>query len=532
VSSGLGAVAELRLRLLWRRLRAPGGAAEGVARIALYALALPLALLFAGLVAAGSYRAARAGSGLQASVTVTATFFGLWQVWTAVSLMLAEREGLDLRRFLGYPLPLGRVWLFGLSTSILADPFALFWLVLLGGGWAGAAAGRPGPWLALLAIDMALFAAATVALLALLQELVSRLLRLRWARELGIVAGVSGWVLLVAASRLQLAEAAALLGRLQWLFFPPALASAAARHLFAGRTAAALPALGLLLAAGAGTVWIAWRLALRGALSGEEGRASAPRGSSDRRSAWPERLGPVFEKEMRYLVRHPVPRVALLFMPAVAGVLAWKVVPALPAEAAPVLRALPLFGLSALSYLMLQDLWLNAFGLDRGGARALFLAPLRPHRLLLAKNAALAAFAAGLLLAAAVPYLAIAGPPPAWALLAVLALQAALAPVLLGLGNLVTVLNPRAAAFSYQRGRGGAALSSLAGMGIFSAGSGLMAAPALLAIRLDEPWVLAGGWAALGLGAAALYRQTLPLAGALLDRRREQVLAAVCGDDF
>jgi ABC-2 type transport system permease protein len=58
-----------------------------------------------------------------------------------------------------------------------------------------------------------------------------------------------------------------------------------------------------------------------------------------------------------------------------------------------------------------------------------------------------------------------------------------------------------------------------------------MAAPVLLAIRLDEPWVLAASWAAVAAAALALYRRTLPLAGALLERRREQVLAAVTGDE-
>jgi ABC-2 type transport system permease protein len=531
-ASGFAAVVELRFLLAWRRLRAPGGTAEGVARVVLYAMAVPLGLVFAALVAAGSYRAARIGVGIQVAIPVSAIFFGLWQTWTAVSLMLSEREGLDLRRFLGYPLPLGRVWLFGLASSIAADPFALFWLLLLGGGLVGAAAARPGLWLVPLALDMALFAVATAALVALLQEILARLLRLRLARELAILAGVAGWLVLLGASRLPLRQVGAILGKAQWAFFPPALASLAARHLYAGRVGAALPSLALLLVAGGATGWIAWRLALRGVLSGEEGRAASPRAAASARPPWTDRLGPLLGKEVRYLVRHPVPRVSLLFMPLVAAALAWKVAPALPEEAAPVLRALPLFGLPALSYLVVQDLWLNSFGLDRGGARALFLAPLPADRLLLAKNGAMAALAAALLLASAVPWLLIAGRPPAWAFLAVLALQGALAPVLLGLGNLVAVLNPRPGTFSYQRGKGAAALSSLAGMGIFSAGTGLMAAPVILAVRLDDPWALAGGWAAIGLGAAAVYRRTLPLAGALLHRRREHLLAAVCGDDL
>ena len=77
-----------------------------------------------------------------------------------------------------------------------------------------------------------------------------------------------------------------------------------------------------------------------------------------------------------------------------------------PPESAPVLRALPLFALSPLSWMMLQDLWVNTFGLDRGGARALLLAPSTPVRLLGGKNAAVAMVATALFLVACAPYLA------------------------------------------------------------------------------------------------------------------------------
>ncbi len=531
-SSGLGAVVELRLRLALRRLRAPTGTAEGVARVVLFGLAGLLGLLFAGAVAAGSYRAARAGAGLGATVPITAVFFGVWQAWTALALVLAEREALDLRRFLGYPLPPRRVWLFGLGAGLAGDPFALFWLLLLAGAFAGAAAARPGPWLLPLGLDIALFAASTVALVALLQELVARLLRLRWSRELAMLAGVAGWLLFAAGARVPARDLFPLLRTVQWIFLPPALAAAAARSLYTGHALASLPWLAAQAAAAAAVGWVAWRLAWRGARSGEEPGAPRRRAAARRRpSRLPEALGPVFEKELLYLSRHPVPRMALLFLPAIAAVLAWRVIPRFPPEAAPVLRALPLFALSPLSWLMLQDLWVNAFGLDRGGARALLLSPAPPERLLGGKNRALGATATALFLLACAPYLAVGGWPPAWALAGAAALHLALAPVYLGLGNLVSVLNPSPAAFAYGRGRRVSALSALAGMVIFSAGSGLMAAPALLAIRFDSPWILAAGWALLGAAAWLAYRRTLPLAGALLLRRREQLLAAVCGDE-
>jgi ABC-2 type transport system permease protein len=530
---GLAAVAELRFRLLVRRLRSRGGTAEGVARVVLYAMAVPLALVFAGLVSAGSYRAARAGTGLQATVAVTSLFFGLWQAWTAVSLMVAEREGLDLKRFLAYPLPLGRIWVFGLVGAILGDPFALFWLVLLGGFVAGAAAARLGPWLLLLSLDVALFAIGTVALVALLQEVVTRALRLRWIRELGILLGLVGWLVLVSTSGLGGRAALAALARLQWIFWTPALAAAAGRSLFAGRALEALPYLAAQAVTALAAGWVAWRMALASARAGGELRPPRTGAAGKRgRSLWPAGLGPVFEQHLKYLVRHPIPRVSAVVLPALATFVVLKAVPRIPPDAGNVLQALPLFGLAALSFLMTQELWLNAFGLDRAGARALFLAPLDPAALLRAKNAASAACAMGLFLLGAVAYLWAGGWPPAWALAGVVVLELALAPLYLGLGNLVSVLNPRSSTFSYQRGRSMSPLSTLAGMAIFSAGTGLMAAPALLAVWLDEPWVLTAGWAGTGLLAWIAYRATLPRVGRLLQARREQVLASVCEDDL
>lgn len=496
----------------------------------LFAVAVPVALLFAGLIAAGAWRAARSGGGLQVTISVSAVFFGLWQSWTIVALAMAEREGLDLRRFLAYPVPLGRVWLLGLLTSLVGDPFGLFWGILLCGAWAGAAAARPGAWLLPLALCLGLFAAGTVALVALLQELLARLLRLRFARELAIVAGVGAWLLFAAGSRLPKAEIFATAAAFQWLLFPPALGAAAARALFTGHVAAALPWLAAQAATALLTGWAAWRLALRGARSGDEERvavAAAP----GRRNPWPERLGPVFEQQGRHLARHPVARLTLLFLPAIGAVLAWRVVPHFPPEAAGVLRALPLFALPAFSYLMLQETWLNAFGLDRGGARTLLLAPLPPERILLQKNLAVAAAAlAGSLLAAAA-FLAVGGAVPAWALAGAALLQLALAPLLLGPGNLLSILNPSPASFTYQRGKNLSALSSLAGMGIFSGAVALLGLPALLAIRLDEPWALPVAWAVLGGLGWAAYLRTLPRAGALLLRRREQLLGAVTGQE-
>jgi len=130
----LAAFAELRFRLAWRRLRGRGGVPDLVARIASFLVLVPAGLALAVLVGLGAYRAARAGHGLVATVQLNALFFGVWQAWTAVAISMQEQEALDLRRFLVYPLRTGRLYAYGLAASVVGDPFALFWCLLLGGG--------------------------------------------------------------------------------------------------------------------------------------------------------------------------------------------------------------------------------------------------------------------------------------------------------------------------------------------------------------------------------------------------------------
>ncbi len=535
--AALRALVELRVRLFWRRLRGLHGLAEGVALALLFLAAVPMGLLFSGMVGAGSFRAARSMHGLPVAVGIPAIFFGLWQGWTAVSLSLNEREGLDLRRYLLYPIPPGRIWLLGVASGLVGDPVAIFWLVLLGGAFVGAAAGRFGTWLVLLAADLALFAVATVLLVALLQELLARLLASRRIREIaiGAAAALALWIAIGALDGMRHTgrELLATLGRAQWIAFPAALASAAARRLYAGDLLGGLPWLGLLAVAACSTGWAAFRLALGSARSaGDDGRAPAPRPGGGWRLPW---VGPataaLLEKEAKYLARHPLARIYAVIIPAFSALVAWKITPLIPAEAGEVVRALPLFGFALYTHLVFQVFWLNGFGWDRGGARLLYLAPLDPATVLLAKNAALCAVSLAVFGAAVVLAGAAGGWPPGWAVTAAFALQLGIGPVLYGLGNLVTVLNPRAAPFGVARSGALSWLSGLAGIAIVSAGVGLFALPVLPALRLEAPWLLPVAWIALGGAGGLAYRRTLDRVGELLERRREDLLAAVCGDE-
>ncbi len=535
--SGRGAfaaVVELRARLFWRRLRGRGGLAEGLATAALFLLAIPMSLVFAALLGAGSYQTARAGQGPRVETGVAVVFFGLWQAWTAVSLSLNDRDGLDLRHFLVYPVPPGRIYLFGLASGIAGDPMALFWLVLLFGQFAGAALGRPGVWLFSLAVDLGLFAVATVFLVALVQELIGWLLRSRRLREIVIAAAAVAIPSLIAAASSGPGGARGALRlalRLRWVIFPPALGGAAASRFYSGQVGEGVPYLLALALATAATAWLAFRLGLASALSGGEGAIAAPRHAG---RGWPfgrGRFGALIEKEAKYLLRHPLARVYALILPAFAAFIAWKVKPAIPEEAGDVVRALPLLGFVLYEHLVLQIFWLNGFGWERGGMRTYWLAPVPIGEVLAAKNATLYGFSLALFALCVAVMVAVGGMPPAWALAAAVALHAGIAPVLYGLGNLVAVLNPRAAPFGVQRGGSLPNLSGLAGMVILTGASSVLAVPVLAALRLESPWLVPASWTLLGLAGFAAYRRTLPVVADLLDRRREQVLSVVCGED-
>ncbi|HVP66243.1 MAG TPA: hypothetical protein VMT17_03160 [Anaeromyxobacteraceae bacterium] len=539
MKGGARAVIELRARLLWRRLTGRAGIGEGVARVTLLLVAVPVGLFFAVFLGLGTWQAVRAPGGLRTEVTAVAVYFGIWQTWTAVSLSLNEREGIDLRRFLVYPIPPWRVYALGLGSGLAADPVTLFWGVLLAGIFAGAAIARPGAWLLLLGALLVLFALATALYAALLEEFLALVLSSRRSREWAIVLSVAASVailLYLAASATRplqaLAEALPALRIARWLAWPGACAAAAARHLYEREPARSLPWLGLLAAGAAGAGRLAFAIALGQARGAGAGAARAG-GKGDARLPLPVggRLGALVEKEWKYLLRHPLARIYAVLVPAVAALVGLGLEPRIPREARDVIRALPLFGLAAYAHVASQAFWLNSLGWERGGARLAYLAPVDGAEVLLAKNAVLYAYSLALFLASSLLVLVPGRPLPSWALPAALALHAGMAPYLYGAGNLVSILNPKAASFAVQRSATVPALSGLVGLGIVSTVGGLFSLPVLVALRLDSPWTLVGGWAALCAVGWIAYARVLSREGALLASRRDALLPAVCGDD-
>ena len=529
----LAAFAELRARLLWRRMRGRAGVPELVARVVIWLAVIPLGILFGLLTGSAAYYSVRAGTGMRATLSATTLFFGVWTAWTSLSLTMTERETIDLRRYLVYPIAPWKLTAYGLVASVLGDPFSFFWCLMLGGAFVGAAVARPGAWVLLLALAHLLFAVAVVAMTAAMQEVLARLLRRRGFRTVGIAAiygGLAGLAAWTTAEHRSPWDALRLLGFLRYAMYPAYLAEGGVIELYAGHVARALPWIAGLAAAGIGTAWAAHRMALASALSGETGGARA---AATGAAGWrlPGRLGGALEKEGKYLLRNPLTGVLALVTPVMAGVVAWKLAPRIPPEAGDAIRMLPLVSFAMYAHLVTEVFYLNAFGWERGGGRLWFLAPVRPERVLLAKNAVAYACSLALFALGAVAFVAVGGPPPPWGLPAALALHAGAAPWVAGAGNLVSILNPRPLPFTLQGGGSLSPLSTLAGVTILSGVAGIFSLPALVAIRLESPALLLAGWTALGLAGAAVYAWALPRAGALLVARREALLDAVAGDE-
>ena len=539
--SPLAAFTELRFRLTWRRLLGRRGVGELVAKLIGYLLLLPVGAVAAIGIGAGTYAAARSGlrGGVSADVQVTAIFLGIWQAWTAATLALQDQESLDLRRYLLYPLRPGAVWLHGQVAGVLGDPLALFWCVLLGGAMVGAALGRFGAWLLPLALVVALFAVATLAWLALIQELGARVLRQARLKALlfaGVYVVLAVAIALVVGSdphRLTLRESLSVFQWAQWLGWPGAMAAGAARRLFHGQTLAALPWMAALAGTTAASGWAAFRLALSEARDGGGGgvvRVGRSPGAVAGR-LWPGPTGALLERELTFLTRHPLPLVLGVILPAVAGLIAWKTRPYVPAEAGEVVRALPILGVALYVHLATQSFWLNGFGWERGGARLYFLAPLRLERVLLAKNLAIGALGLavhagvggghdrGRRAAAGLGAGRHAGPPPG---------RGALVP---GPGQRRGHLEPargatHAAAERHPAGALGAGGDGdLLGRRRALRAAGAAGAPPRLG--LAAPSRLAG----LGGLGAWLWWRSLPAAARLLQARREELVAAVTGDE-
>lgn len=169
----------------------------------------------------------------------------------------------------------------------------------------------------------------------------------------------------------------------------------------------------------------------------------------------------------------------------------------------------------------------NAFAYDGAGLALLFAAPIPLRRVLLAKNLVHGSGALLVALLLTAFYGVYVRPvAPGAALFGILALLGQL-PILLGVGNLLSILAPRKFHASLRRRDRPPAVSTVAGLAAAAAGL----APAVSALK-QLAGAAPGPSALTGLAALALalwggYFLALPRAAALLESRREAVLRLI-----
>ena len=320
-----------------------------------------------------------------------------WQLSPLITLSLGV--SIDMRKLAFYPAKT--------PTLFVVECLLRLWtgfeiaLLLAGLGAGLLLAGTARPWS--LAAAFALFIAFNVLLSAGMRNLVERVFRRRYLREivltLMVTCTVAPQILLFSHTARKLVGDAALnRSTLPHWITPAGLTGYAAT----GRGGALEWALlGLSVVAAAIFGYRMFRSSCR--LGAAPGGASGPSNRGllgvARRAAgtlprlFPDPVGALVEKEIRYLWRSPRFRLPF-FMGFTFAVIAWA--PIIQRAAAPYghwMRQGTLTVISLYSFLLLGPvLFLNRFGFDRGAARFYFWMPVSFRQMLFAKNLATAAY--------------------------------------------------------------------------------------------------------------------------------------------
>jgi hypothetical protein len=528
---------QLKLRLMARTFTGRAGTTV-LATIGLGLAFLPMCV---GLTATAYLGARRFGA------PAVAVGLGLVHVgWVAATLLLASfAEGIDMRLLLRYPVrPRAMFWLNVLIAPLdLVSLFLLPPLVALAIGTARRSGTAAGVEVALAALLLVLI---TTALSQTLLAALGRYLRREWTRALfGLLVGVVFMLPTLLMRGLErkgggglppelaqrLPDVAALFAWFPSTALPVRAALAAAE---AGRPAAIvyLAAAAVLLLV---VVDVGARIAVREAMNrvaGGEGRSHARKDEATASASSPvlrlDRGGPTSElatmiaREWRTYLRTPQVIMGLLMIPVLLLVLG---------RGSGFSFASHPFLLTFLCISSALNLSGNQFGLDQAGVRLLFLLPILPRRLLLAKNLALVALVATVT-AACLGLAALAGGMTVQdALTAVAALAAAL-PVALTLGTFLSVYHPWRMVFRLGGAPPGAmisAFSQMAAMGVVALLLLLPMSllPILLANRASDFWIAAASFAATLVFAGALWAiwwVMLGVAARALVARRERII--------
>lgn len=451
--------------------------------------------------------------------------------WQVIPILMASMgSSLDIRKLLVYPIPSGA--LFSLEVLLRASTGIEVLLVL-----AGAAIGLlinpkiPG-WAPL---ALVVFAGFNLLFSAGVRDLMVRLLARKRIREivvfLFVIAAALPQLLVVSGSEHRLER---LFSGQPWAFWPWTATASLAAGDFSWKTVAIL--LGWIAGA---YVFGRWQFerGLRFDVS-EAAARSAPNGRRASRLEWfyqlpnaifRDPLAALIEKELRFLSR--APRFRLVFLMGFSfGLLIW--VPMAFGRRASGghswIADHYLTFVSVYALLLLSDaLFWNCFGFDRSAAQMYFLAPFPVSRVLIAKNLTAVFFVlleVGLIaLVCALLRL----PVHALELLEALTVTLVVTAVLLSIGNLSSLYNPRAVnpSKSFRTAASGRMQAFL--MLAFPVALTPVALAYLARYAFQTEWAFFGVLVLGGALAGVAYAFSMESAVQIAERRKEQIITTL-----
>ncbi len=531
----------LKLRLLWRSFIRRGGVLPVVGVAFLAAVFSPL---WMGLAGGAYFLVSRHGAAGLASLVGTVHLGWL----TSAFLFAAFAEGFDWRLLLRYPIPPRAIfWI-----NVLLGPFDVVALFLLPPLLAAvvAVAGRAGGAAAVATlVIIVLLLLITGATLQIMLALIGGLLKREWARAaVGLTFGLACAAPALMFNRHVAADrkgpgvldglvAAGLGPSDAFASWCPTTAPLviALRGALSGHwlrfSVGFVFAIGLLVVLVRIGTHLAVVAALRGDAAGAGASRPAPRDHRPGRrgllaAILPEDLALLLGRELRYWQRTPQVIIGLLLTPMMVTFFVWQ---------RPAFGRLSLFFVPFFCLASVLSLSANQFGLDREGTRLLFLLPLSPRRLLVAKNLASILVVAMQTVAALVILALLGGSTDANSSVVELALAglstAAALPAVLIVGNYLSAAHPWRMTFRVGGTPPGAMASAFAQMLVLGGMAVLLAAPFIAAWIIEGPDFRYGG-PLVGIGVIAIVMWSIwvlllgPTAD-FLDRHREHLIATL-----
>lgn len=245
----------------------------------------------------------------------------------------------------------------------------------------------------------------------------------------------------------------------------------------------------------------------------------------------PDAILAVAGKELRYLGRSALGKYGIIALPLVVVIILMAMG---EGGSQPFMGLAPesllLYGILLYAVLLSNNPVHNAFAWERGGVQSYFLSPTPLHRVIAGKNlAVLAVNALVFILCMAIWTFFVRLPDARTWVMSVLFFADALGIFIL-VGNVVSILFPRAMDVSSLASSPSQAGTLFAFLSVFAAGGVLlitMAVPALLGLASLQPV----GLAVVLIAVVAGYFVVLKLAARLLEERREAVIEAVTSKD-